>query len=107
MPPTHLFLDFDGTITERDTIASLASIAYQVRASHLPALPPWSYFTQAYIEDLRAYEESHPRREGESTTLEAEIEYLSGMRDVEMRSIKRIEKAGVFVGLKKVGSIRL
>ena len=99
---THLFLDFDGTITEQDTIASLALIAYKVRPSHLSALPPWLYFTEAYMGDLRAYEQSHPRREGESTTLEAEIEHLNGMRDTEMRSVKRVEEAGVLVGLKKV-----
>jgi len=93
----HLILDFDETLTPVDTISLLTSAAYRLRPTTLPLLPPWNYFTESWLDDYNRHAQSytHPRR-----TIDEECRFLASLVPVERASIRRIEKAGVFAGLR-------
>ena len=105
MPPFTLFLDFDGTLTLQDTMHALASIPYTVRANpgsarSLPAIPPWPYFTSAYLSDVGAHNGNSAEADRAlRTNVPAELRYLDGLRPVEKASLQRVEAAGVFRGV--------
>ncbi|EPS35781.1 hypothetical protein H072_10793 [Dactylellina haptotyla CBS 200.50] len=93
----HLVVDFDQTLTVRDTLSTLAS------ASPLPdAANVFEYLTNAYVEDYIAYAASF----GERNTLASELEFLYGLREVERRSIHRIEASGIFKGITREDLVR-
>ncbi|KAA8900834.1 HAD-like domain-containing protein [Sphaerosporella brunnea] len=95
---THLLLDFDETLTISDTITALASTAYHLRPSHLPPLPPWQHFVDAYTRDYTAHTRLHPK--SSRKTKAQEFAFLDSLLPVESASIRRIEAAGVFKGLR-------
>lgn len=96
-----LYLDWDGTITRRDTLSMLAGIGYRnhERAGSKPPLPPWSSFSTAWVDDYTAHEDAYePSREAR-TTASQEFDWLRSLKAIEERSITRVEAAGVFKGL--------
>ncbi|KAL7274566.1 hypothetical protein RUND412_002539 [Rhizina undulata] len=94
---SHLILDFDETLTVSDTITTLSTLAYTNRAS--PAPPPWSFFVQSYLTDLANHTATLPPAAARNTIAQ-EAEYLRSLRPVEEASIERIERYGVFQGVK-------
>ena len=84
-----LIVDFDETITEHDTMAVLGSVCAD-----------WNVYVDAYMDDLQRYDVSHPRN-----TLSEEYQYLENLKEVELRSVQRIEDAGVFKGI-TMGTIK-
>ncbi|KAI5857752.1 HAD-like domain-containing protein [Tricharina praecox] len=93
----HLILDFDETLTLVDTISLLSSAAYRLRPTTVPALPPWSYFAESWLDDYNRHVQSYPHLR---RTLDDEYQFLASLAPVERASIRRIEKAGVFTGLR-------
>ncbi|KAI5782059.1 hypothetical protein DFH27DRAFT_488132 [Peziza echinospora] len=91
---SHLFVDFDGTIAVTEAFENLAEAAYVSNVDPSPALPPWSYFSEAYNEDYDAFTATYPPR----TNLSDELIYRSspGLRAVESDSFDRAFSAGVF-----------
>ncbi|KAF4122462.1 hypothetical protein GMORB2_7454 [Geosmithia morbida] len=122
----RLILDFDSTITKKDTISVLASaaIAHQQKRQKQQRQrrrqqqqendrdgileDKWRQVVERYMRDLQSYKESsgvpEEDEEGVTTTtttmaLEREVEYLSGMSSVEAASLERVRDSGVFAGL--------
>jgi thiamine phosphate phosphatase / amino-HMP aminohydrolase len=108
----RLVFDFDGTITVRDTIGTLANAAlrFQERrrddigdggggkdATELAA--SWKRVVSAYVEDCRRFTESYAEPEASRRSVAAEIRYLAALKTVEASSLARVEASGVFAGL--------
>jgi phosphoserine phosphatase len=97
----HLVFDFDGTITQQDTIGELARSAIEIQRNRnghdLQA--SWDQVVQAYVADYRHYKENHPSPEDTRTCVDQEFHFLSGMKDVEEASLQRIAESHIFEGL--------
>lgn len=97
----HLVFDFDGTITQQDSIGELARSAIEIQRNKnghdLQA--SWDQVVQAYVAEYRHYKENHPSPENTRTCVDQEFQFLSGMKDVEEASLKRIAESGIFAGL--------
>ncbi|KAJ2957593.1 hypothetical protein NQZ79_g6721 [Umbelopsis isabellina] len=92
-------VDFDETITCKDTIASLAQFAYSRKPQS--DLPPWSHFTNAYMSDYIQHKQQWQTKQDNISKLEEKTAQLSSLRSVELASIDRISNAGVFAGLRR------
>ncbi|KAM0564060.1 hypothetical protein ACHAPJ_000268 [Fusarium lateritium] len=97
----HLVFDFDGTITQQDTIGELARSAIEIqRNKHGHDLQAsWDQVVQSYVADYRHYKDNHPSPEDTRKCVEQEIHFLSGMKDVEEASLERIAESRIFNGL--------
>lgn len=106
----HIIFDFDGTITQHDTIGNIAQAALQWRRSPegggKDLEKDWQDILQGYIQDLAAYDQIQPP-EQQRTTWEQELAYLHGRRAVEEASLARIVAAGIFTGFSADGGERL
>ncbi|KAI8579349.1 hypothetical protein K450DRAFT_242851 [Umbelopsis ramanniana AG] len=92
-----IVVDFDETITIKDTISILAHFSY---ARNLPTdIPPWSHFTTAYMKDYGRLKSANAARQ--ITSLEDKTEQLASLKPVELASLDRVSKAGVFARLTK------
>lgn len=109
----QIILDFDGTITTKDTIEPLVQSAI---AFHHPSLSPselgqtpeadaWSNCKSQYLADLAAHyeKENHEPSNGVAVTgpraLEREQRSLDALRDVEWASVQRVGESGIFKGI--------
>ncbi|KAH4221611.1 hypothetical protein HBI06_160220 [Parastagonospora nodorum] len=93
--PTHFILDFDGTITQSDTLNTLVSIA----ASSKPTFPTqqrWKTVVDAYISD---YTSTLEKLSPLPTTVEGEKKLLRDLKVVEQRSLDRVFEARIFEGV--------
>ncbi|KAK5330653.1 hypothetical protein LTR70_000483 [Exophiala xenobiotica] len=100
-PYINLVLDFDGTLTRKDTMDVLAGAGYarQRKARRDPPPRPWNEVVDAYISDFKAHTDAylpHLPATGDSTTYEQEKAWLNSLRPIEIASIERAIKAGVF-----------
>ncbi|KAF4979038.1 hypothetical protein FZEAL_4713 [Fusarium zealandicum] len=97
----HLIFDFDGTITQQDTIGELARFAIEIqrniRGQDLQA--SWDQVVQSYVADYRHYQDNHPSPEDTRKCVKDEVRFLSGMKDVEETSLARVAESRVFAGL--------
>jgi 2-hydroxy-3-keto-5-methylthiopentenyl-1-phosphate phosphatase len=94
----HWILDWDGTLTKRDTLDALVNIAQDFKPTSNVS-DAWRRVTQAYISD---YEETIKKLVPDGRmpqTLEAERKLLKQLEDVEWRSIKRLSASRIFEGL--------
>lgn len=85
-------LDFDETITAKDTISTISSIAYAKKPTFKPE---WSYFSECYLNDYAKVKQDF----GPISTLEDQKKFFDEVRAVERASLQRIEKSGLFKGL--------
>ncbi len=104
--PIHLILDFDKTITTKDTIQLLGAISYEY--NHRPGGPKglwptsrWNECVEAYQKEYNAHIASYSPKEADRITIEAEIVFQRSLRDVETRSVERISSLKFFVGIGK------
>lgn len=124
--PVHLVLDFDSTITERDTMF-LFSRAVQKRdlrlgrpadeppmpnmprhvdpgdeAYYLPPLPPtwsWNDLVTAYAEDYHHHRAGHFPTAPKVTPAEFS-RWLASLKQVELNSVDRVRECGYFKHVK-------
>lgn len=95
--PIHLALDFDGTLTERDTMSAFAKTCYAFQANRgITNLPDWSYFGDAYMKDYKAHEKHYWPRRADRKTLTEELEWLASLKLVEQASFQRVKDSGLF-----------
>lgn len=99
--PIRLVLDWDGTLTKKDTLHLVAAIGYERnRDAHLT---PWDDIVQAYISDYTHHKERYtPTADQRKTGVGAvrrETEWLDSLKPVETRSIERVQAAGIFKGV--------
>jgi len=100
-PTIHLFLDFDGTLTEKDTLHLVAHAGYdlQQRNNRLPPPTPWIDIVDAYTADYKAHSESYSPAKAQRSTIHQEIAWLRSLQEVEEASAQRVFAAGVFDNL--------
>jgi hypothetical protein len=96
-PRIHLILDWDGTLTTKDTLHLVSDIGYARNASRNPPLPAWSGIVSAYLEEFKTHEKSY---QGDHNTIEEESQWLASLATVESRSVQRVETAGIFQGVR-------
>ncbi|TVY37391.1 hypothetical protein LSUB1_G003435 [Lachnellula subtilissima] len=101
MTKRPIILDFDGTITTKDTITTIAHLAITHQASHgLNLQPAWDTIVSSYTFDLSSHiAHYHPTTE-ERKTLKQEIEYYRSLKNVEIRSFDRVSASGIFEGIR-------
>ncbi|KAG9196476.1 thiamine phosphate phosphatase / amino-HMP aminohydrolase [Alternaria panax] len=96
--PIHWILDWDGTITRKDTLDALVSIS----AATKPAFPTqdrWNHVSKAYMDDyITTLAQVAPHGEL-PTTVSGEAHLLAQMKPVEQRSLDRVSSSGIFAGL--------
>ncbi|KJZ72639.1 hypothetical protein HIM_07998 [Hirsutella minnesotensis 3608] len=102
-PGMHLIFDFDGTITERDTIGELvrSAIAWQRGRGRdgRELQAAWDSAVRAYADEHHDYATRYAPPQDERTTVGDEAAYLAGMRPSEERSLDRVGQTGVFAGM--------
>lgn len=95
--PIHVCMDFDGTLTKKDTMAALAGVCYKEQArlgNH--DFPPWSHFVGAYTRDYREHESEYRPKKEDRRTVEKEIDWLNSLEKIEKASLQRVKDSGLF-----------
>ncbi|ETS87487.1 hypothetical protein PFICI_01315 [Pestalotiopsis fici W106-1] len=95
-----IFLDFDGTITVRDTIGDLAKAALRIQSDRGVDLDKeWDEVVQSYIQDYENHVEEYHIKEEDRQQAAAEVEFLRAMKTVELKSLDRINACAIFKGI--------
>lgn len=95
-----LVLDFDGTITVKDTINELAQSAIRIHNERGRDFSgAWAEIVELYVKSCAEFKAEYPVAEGSRVDLEAERKYLADLRVVEVASARRIEASGLFDGI--------
>ncbi|QDS67594.1 hypothetical protein FKW77_003769 [Venturia effusa] len=95
--PLHVFIDWDGTITRRDTLEEVAKVGYKKN----PTTRPWSDIVGAYLDDYRVHRDSYAPSKDQRNTIKEESAWLQSLLEIETRSVKRVQDAGLFLGVTK------
>ena len=96
--PINLILDFDGTLTMKDTMHLVAEAGY-TRQKELRSIPqprPWKEIVDAYMADFRKHSEEYTPTSTGRTAPEDEAAWLNSLQSIEKASIARAVEAGVF-----------
>ncbi|KAB8360704.1 hypothetical protein FH972_024440 [Carpinus fangiana] len=98
--PIRLFLDFDGTITRKDTMNLVARIGYRAqerkRDGQSQEFPPWEHFVDTYMADYSDHVSRYRPVKEDRSTVEQEIMYLRSFRPIEDASMSRVVASGLF-----------
>lgn len=99
--PILLVLDFDGTLTTRDTMHLVADAGYAHQKSFNATPQPrsWSEIVDAYMADFKAHTDRYTPRASERYTPEQELAWLNSLQEIEEASILRACDAGIFNGV--------
>jgi hypothetical protein len=98
--PIHWILDWDGTITKKDTLDALVNISAAANPG-FPTQDRWNDVSKAYMDDYTATL-SQVAPDGKlPTTVSGEKHLLAQMKPVEQRSLHRVSSSGIFAGLTK------
>ncbi|CAO3655076.1 unnamed protein product [Mucor hiemalis] len=92
--PPLILIDFDQTITKKDTIGLLGE--FGVIQTNIPN--PWSYFVNSYLEDYRNHRDHLPDLPKDSN-FSAFTQQLDSYKPVEKASLARVSKHKVFKGI--------
>jgi 2-hydroxy-3-keto-5-methylthiopentenyl-1-phosphate phosphatase len=93
----HLFIDFDGTITQSDTIDALVQNATRATGNHdFVYKYTWTTIVKAWENDMKAYKREHPFPSPRK--LSEVLAWLEGQRAVEEASIQKINAYNIFKG---------
>lgn len=97
---TAFILDFDGTITTKDTISTLLNFALLTHASKGKDFSAARDKVVAkYSEDYTKHVEDYTPVREERNTLAKEIQYYRSLKGVETRSFERVSNSGLFKGI--------
>ncbi|KAI0387517.1 haloacid dehalogenase-like hydrolase-domain-containing protein [Hypomontagnella monticulosa] len=95
-----IFLDFDGTITAKDTVGELANFALRVRADEgVDLQAEWDAVVSAYVEDHSAHVDAYHLPPHARRLPDQEVQFLRHMKTVETRSLGRINDCRLFRGI--------
>lgn len=101
--PRAFILDFDGTITVKDTIGVLGNfgIDWQTKRGR-DVKGVWDEVVEAYERDFESHVGGYKTVKGEKRrTLNEEVRYYRGLREIEERSFRRVSDSGLFKGISK------
>ena len=96
--PLDWILDWDGTITAKDTLDALVHISAALKPD-LPTTDHWNRVSEAYMDDYSATLKQLVPDGVLPSKIQDEKRLLRQMRDVEVRSLRRVSLSGVFAGL--------
>lgn len=97
-----IILDFDGTITAKDTIGNIATACLAYHNDHgVDLTQSWDYILKQYMVDNEHYKDNFEESEESRTTLDQEVAFLRGRKAVEETSDRRVEESGLFNGIEK------
>jgi 2-hydroxy-3-keto-5-methylthiopentenyl-1-phosphate phosphatase len=99
-PRKAFILDFDGTITTKDTISILFDFALATQASkgrNLTAAR--DEIIANYGKDFSKHVKDYSPAKEERNTLAQEVEYYQNLKGVEIRSFERVSRSGLFRGI--------
>ncbi|KAI5358497.1 Putative HAD superfamily protein [Septoria linicola] len=89
--PTRLVLDYDGTLTVKDTMAVLGTLPKQ------PTKLSWDEIVEAYLKDYEKYQnEKFPWQNYDATEYSA---WLASRDWAEQNSARRVQDSGYFKGV--------
>ncbi|KAK3363079.1 HAD-like domain-containing protein [Lasiosphaeria hispida] len=94
-----VLFDFDGTISQSDTINALAQSAIAHSPNPHLLQSAWGGIVQAYLADYEKHVSAYSPKESDRTTVDAELSFLESLRAIEEASVERVEKARLFAGL--------
>lgn len=87
--PTRLILDYDGTLTVKDTMAVLGNLGGNSAGS-------WQEIVDAYLKDFDTYKKQpYPWKKYDGKEYSG---WLAGRKSLEQRSAQRVQDAGFFRG---------
>lgn len=94
----RLVFDFDGTITQKDTISVLAQSAvnFQLRTHRNDFYGVWNLAVHSYMHQLRCAQDEYPIKAKDRRRLHEEIAYMEAMNPVELASLERVSNLGLF-----------
>ena len=96
--PIHWILDWDGTITKKDTLDALVNISAATKPS-FPTHDYWNNVSRAYVDDYTATLAQLAPNGTLPSTVTGEKHLLAQMGAVEQRSLDRVSSSGIFAGL--------
>lgn len=99
----QLVFDFDGTVTQADTIGGLAQAAIKLQKHRhgLELEATWRQVVQDYLSDYQAYKASFEPAESARSNVDQELKFLAGLKGVEEASLARVASSGVFSRLER------
>jgi 2-hydroxy-3-keto-5-methylthiopentenyl-1-phosphate phosphatase len=93
-------LDFDGTITTKDTISTLFDFALTAQASKGRDLTAArDEILAIYSEDFSRHVKDYSPAKEERNTIAQEVKYYQSLNGVENRSFERVSRSGLFRGI--------
>jgi hypothetical protein len=100
--PINLVLDWDGTITTKDTMFAYGKVA-DFRDARLGKNPTgtatFQGFGKAWMDDYTAHEKSYSPKAEDRRHPSQESAWLKSLSIVETSSAERVERSGFFVGV--------
>jgi thiamine phosphate phosphatase / amino-HMP aminohydrolase len=100
----NLVLDWDGTITRKDTMFAMAEIA-SARDSRLgnssSTAKQWEGFGKAYMDDFAEHQERYVPDLADRLDRTAESAWLKGLDVIEAQSVERVKDSGFFQGVER------
>lgn len=98
--PASFILDFDGTITTKDTIDFLfkSALSFHKEKGH-DMTKAWQEIIAAYGQDYETHVGRYKPPKEERNTIEKEVEFYRSLREVEERSFERVSKSRIFKGI--------
>ncbi|EFQ29234.1 hypothetical protein CGRA01v4_04915 [Colletotrichum graminicola] len=98
----NLVFDFDGTITTKDTIGTLAQIALRFQNERgIDLSSAWQQILKDYSQDHKHHVSTYKPVANDRLSLREELTYLRGLSEVDLRSVKRVEQSGLFRGIRR------
>ncbi|KAM0721810.1 hypothetical protein Q7P37_002735 [Cladosporium fusiforme] len=97
--PIHLMLDFDGTLTVKDTMLAYGSIVdnRDVRLGRPPTgTEPFKEFGAAWMHDYTTHEQAYSPKPQDRKDIKEEIAWLASLAKIETASVSRVEQSGFF-----------
>ncbi|OCK82453.1 hypothetical protein K432DRAFT_415323 [Lepidopterella palustris CBS 459.81] len=103
----HFIIDWDGTLTIKDTLHILGGIASQHRENHTLVTPvgdhdwpiTWDDIVKAYISDFDAHKRFYSPKQNSRKSIQAEKGWLASLKIVEDRSVNRTQSSQIFKGV--------
>lgn len=100
--PINLVLDWDGTITTKDTMFAYGKVA-DIRDARLGKTPKGSTsfkaFGRAWMDDYTVHEQTYTPKAEDRLLPPQESAWLKSLAKVEDSSAKRVESSGFFAGV--------
>ncbi|KAK0119107.1 hypothetical protein ONS95_007971 [Cadophora gregata] len=98
--PVAFILDFDGTITQKDTISTIANFAIAFhKARGEDFQDSWDINADTYAESYARCLHGYKTAREDRKTLAEEIAYLRATKGIEVGSFTAVSKSGIFQGI--------